>query len=637
MLTVENENNQEPKKRQSRQSKKVTINQVENKWKKLFASSGVGGFDTSGIAGALTQGYFLNSGAMFVNDPYLLNQRVKQLKTLPTFLDRETIEQALLEPDFNELTLRQATISMFNLTYPLYKMKKLYEGILSYRGYVYPKYVPEEDMNTPRFQSDATFMDRWYKKLAPEKQFRRMVSEILTEGKRAYYVRQSYNTSTKNERCDFVHFQELPSDWIKIVKKSTNSHFVVAMNFAYFWQAGTSLGQFPPIFAEYYNELMSATIMDGNGVIQGIDRAKTPKDVVVEYNSSTMQWFYWKELPSDQAFIFSFDESHAGQYSPFISLLLPSQDLSSYSLLQQQLLSVPLYSILLGEIPMFDEKNSTDYDAYKLSPDATTIFEGKVAGNMPPGTSYVMTPSTNNQMFQFSELPNADKIYLNGLHQVIATAGLTGIESVTDKPSVAQVNISKKVETRFIDQLYAQFMQSCNITLRKMYENGDLKYEWRVNLFGDIFSDDDREKNLLQSLTLGQKQFLPELLALHNQTLSDAVDISNYVDSTGIYKKFEVLVNSFTASNKDIKKSNDNTDVDKKNGRPNADENNIQSDGTEASISAGTNTGDMKDFSINKEYSICPNCGKKVLVNNDCHGFCSDECFEEFKEKLLEE
>ena len=591
-----------------------TLNETENKWKKVFASSsGFLGSSGNGMLG----NFFMNTGSVFMNDPYLLNQRIKQLKTMSKFMGRDEIEEALKEPEYNEFALRTATHSMLNMTYPLYKLQMLYEGILTYHSYVYPKYVDKEDFNTPRFQSDDKFMDMWLKKLNPQKQFRRITEEVLAEGKRAYYIRQSYKSTTGKEQVDYVHFQELPSDWYKIVKKSSNSHYVVAFNFAYFWQAGTSLGQFPPIFSQYYNEMMGATTVDDNNNILGIDNLKTPNDVVVEYNNQTMKWFYWKELPDDECFVFSFDESNPLQISPFVSLLLPAQDLNSYSLLQQQLLAVPLYSIILGEIPLFDENANGEYDAYKLSPDATKLFEYDINSKMPPGTSFSMTPTTNNQMYKFQEIPNANKIFLQGLQQLISNAGVNGLLSTSDKPSVAMVNASKITETRFIDRLYDQYKHACNIILDNMFYDNVLKYKWRLELFGDSYSDSNYEQTLMKDLSMGQKELFPRYLAMHNQTLSDADDYCNYVDSYGIYNKFDALINSYTAKVEQVEQTN---------GRPQIDENEVDNENTANAKDQGSNTKENRAFSMECK---CIICGKEINKDSEYFPMC-DECGEQF-------
>lgn len=550
-----------------------TIRDVENAWKQLF------GRDNTNI-----NNFLQNYGSTMSNDPYLLNQRIKQLKTIPAFLDRDTIEKALTNPENSELQLRTATRSMLYLTYPLYRMSMLYEGILTYRDYFLPVDVNKEEMNTPRFKSDAKFTDLWLKKLNAKKQFRRIVAEIMAEGKKAYYLRQSYNSTTGKEKVDYVHFQDLPSDWYKIIKHSTESYFVVAFNFAYFWQAGTNIDQFPEIFSQYYEELNSIT-EERNGK-KYIDPSKLPDGSMVEYNSDTMSWAYWRELPSNECFVFSFTESDDIQVSPLASLLLQAQDLSSYALLQQQLLAVPLYSMLLGEIPLAKENASGSHvDDYALSPASVSLFEGKVNANMPPGTIYNMVPTTDNELYHFEAIPNANEIYDTGLQQMINTSGTSTLMTTTEKPSVAQVASGKIIEKRYIDRVYEQFAWAINIIFNDLFERGDIKYKWQYRIFGDSFSEETDKKALEGSLSLGQVELLPKYLAYHDLTLSDAVTAADYVDSSKIYDKFKILVSSF----------NNNVTGGNPNGRPSKSESEIDNDNTASSVDSGQNVSETKE------------------------------------------
>ena len=548
-----------------------TIKDVENAWKRLFSG------DNTNIAN-----FLYSYGKTMSNDPYLLNQRIKQLKTVPVFLDRDSIEKALMSPENSEMELRTATRSMLYLTYPLYRMLMLYEGILTYKDYFLPVYVNKDEMNKPRFKSDVKFTDLWKKKLNAPKQFRRIVGEVLAEGKKAYYLRQSYSTATDKEKVDYVHFQDLPSDWYKIIKHSTESYFVVAFNFAYFWQAGTDVDQFPESFKEYYKELNDITV-ESNGK-KYIDPNKAPQGTMVEYNSDTMSWAYWRELPANECFVFSFTEADDIQVSPFASLLLQSQDLSSYSLLQQQLLAVPLYSMILGEIPLSkDNASGSHIDDYALSPASVSLFEGKVNANMPPGTTYNMVPTVNNEMYHFEAIPNANEIYDKGLQQMINTSGTSTLMTTTEKPSVAQVAAGKIIEKRYIDRMYEQFAWAVNIIFSDMYDNGDLTYKWQYRIFGDAFSEADEKQALEASLSLGQSELLPKYLAYHDLSLSDAVTAADYVDSTKIYDKFKVLVSSFN-----------NNITDNKNGRPSKNEDEIDNDNTANSVDSGQNTSETK-------------------------------------------
>lgn len=599
----------------------MTVAQVENRWKEVFNNP-----QGAGFGGIFPTQFLTNMGGAFINDPYLLNQRIKQLSSLPIFEDREEIEKSLKNPENNEQSLRESTHSMIYLTYPLYRLQMLYEGILKYHSYIEPRYVSQAEMSTRRFKSDWKFVDMWHKKVNPRKQFRRIVAEVIPEGKRAYYLRQSYNSTTDKERVDYVHFQVLPSDWYKIIKHSTDSYEVVAFNFAYFWQAGTDLGQFPPIFTKYYEELMAATNVNENGV-RWIDPSKAPEDVVIEYNKQRMSWFYWQELPANECFVFSFTESDDLQVSPFASLLLQAQDLSSYSLLQQQLLTVPLYSILLGEMPLHDDnKSGAHVDDFRLSPSALQSFEQKVNSALPPGTTYNMVPSVKNQLFHFQEVPNGNKIYNVGLQQLINTSGASTLMTTTERPSVAQVAAGKIIETRYIDRMYDQFMLACNITLDKMYDEGDLKFRWQFYIHGDSFSEKDEIAAMEKSLSIGQTELLPKYLSYHDKSLLDAVTNSDWVESSGIYDKFKPVINPNGVST-----GTNSSKTDKKNGRPPADMDNIENDSTADSIDNGTNTADMRFVRSSK----CPVCGGDVT--EECSPFCSEECRESYIEEYANE
>lgn len=563
------------------------IDEQNKRWKKFFSN----GSYSSMLANATLGDFLMNSGSVFVDDPYLLNQRIKQLKSTAQFMAREQIENALLDIDHNEQTLRQATHSAIDMTYPLYRLQYLYEGILKYRSYIKPSYVSKEDMSKDRFKREWEFIDKWHKKLNPEKQFRRITAQVIPEGKKAYYLRQSYDkgSRTTEPNVDYVYFEQLPSDWYKIIKHSTDSYEVVAFNFAYFWQAGTDLGQFPPIFGEYYQELMNATERTTSGRTI-INQDKTPEDVVVEYNSRTLQWYYWKEFPANTCFVFSFTEADDLQVSPFVSLLLQAQDLASYSLLQQQLLSVPLYSMLTGEIPLNDKNKSGAYlDDYALSPESVNLFEAKANNLMPPGTSYVMVPSKNNELHHFQEIPNANGIYNTALQQVINTSGASTLITTTEKPSVAQVNAGKIIETRFIDRLYEQFAWAVDIILRDMYDEDDLKYHWNFKIFGDSFSEKDRLVALEKSLSMGQCELFPEYLAMNGLTMMDAVNNADWVDTTGIYDKFKIIQTSFTSGG--VSKGSESQAVtpEKTAGRKQITEEKIENDSTAASYESGTN------------------------------------------------
>lgn len=532
-------------------------------------------------------------GAAFGNNPFISNARVKNLQTQPRLEERSKIEEALLDPANNEMVLRGNTHSVLNQTYPLYRLQYLYEGILTYKYYVQPLFVEKKSMDTPRFKSDAKFTDLWLKKLNPKKTFRRIVAQIMAEGKKAYVLRQAYQAGTDKEKIDYVALQDIPSDWFKITSITSDSYYGISFDFFYFMTPGADIRQFPPFFKNIYMELMGYGDIQPDGSIR-IDPAKvaTSENIVAEYNSSLSTWAYWAELPADVVWTFCFTEADALAVSPFISLLLMGSDLTNYSLLQQQLVAAPLNSLILGEmVTDADTKHSGwSPDNFFISPEALTLFENSINSVLANANiAYKMTPSVKNQMFNVPTVPNAQNVYNEAIRGIINTAGSGALQTLSEKPSVAQTNMARITEHRFIDRIYAQFEHFVNTVFEQMYNVGDLNFHWYFRMFGNAYLDKDEIADLEKSLSMGQLELLPKYLAMRDLSMTDALALVDYIESTGLYDKFKPLVSSFTMQSDSVseKKStnlNENKVIDE-GGRPETE--NPENDNTDASKNNG--------------------------------------------------
>jgi hypothetical protein len=578
-----------------------TLENTANRWTNLFSSK----YGNCDLLLAMQNALSKN--------PYVQNQRLKQLKSYPVFYDRNTLEIALQSPQSNEQTLREASYALSSSVFPLYKLMRMYPDILTYKGYAYSKYVPTKDLNTPRYKSDSKIVHMFLDKFKPKYTFRRIAQEVFKEGKRAYIYRQSINTETGKEKVDYALLQELASDWWKPTYKGADNYIGASFNFTYFWQVGTSIDQFPPVFRQYYEELMGCTNKTSTGY--EIDYGKAPQNSSVEFTGGN--WFFWKELPNDLCFVFSCDESNVWIVPPFISLFLQAQDLSNYLLLQQQLTSIPLNSIVLGEIPFHDNGSGSKSGGYtndlRLNDTMVTGFLDMFNGIAPSGSSMFAAPFQNMKLFNFPQVPNGEKIYTEALQQFIGSAAVNGLQTTSEKPSISQVKAAMSIEAGFADVLYDQFMNCINVIFEKWL---NLKFCWRYKIFGDRFSDKDTIQSLKDGLSMGQSYLLPKYAAMHDLDIEDTDALANQVKSSGIYNKMIMVKSAFQSS-------------DKKNGRPiNEDP---MSDGTGNSQDSGMNTAEGRTFTIRK----CLVCGEEV--DKDLYPFCSEECMEEFKETNYEE
>lgn len=556
----------------------VNVDQLNNRWNTIFSKYYNNGGD-----------YLVAMQTWYTSNPYVQNTRLKQLKSNPVFSDRETLESSLQSPQNSELNIRQMSWSLISNTHPYYKLIRMYADILTYKFYTYPKYVPKDEMNTPRFKSDSKVVSMFLDKFQPAYTFRRIVTECLIEGKRAYVFRAKVNETTGSEEIDHALLQELPSNWWKPVAKSNDSYYVASFNFAYFWTPGTSVTQFPKEFETYYMQLMGVTtrVPTNTGSTKyDVDLPNLPDGFMSEFRDG--EWYLWHEI--SDAFVFSADESHAWQTPPFLGLFLAGQDLQSYYTLQQQLTSIPLYGILSGEIPMADQNKSGNYvNDMRLSPDVVVGMSMQANSMLPPGVSAFFSPFQNVKFNQFEEQVNSSKIYQNALQQFLGASGANNLISTTEKPSVAQVKASEKIEGRFADVFYGQFENFMNIVFSK-YIN--LKYTWRFHIFGTVFNDSDRKQELKDGLSMGQSYLLPEYLAVNDLDMESANSISDWIDTLGIYDKFKVTVSAFNSKDAGGAKA----------GRKSADPSKVNNDSTASSMDNGTNTSDMKSFVSSDEF-----------------------------------
>jgi hypothetical protein len=517
-------------------------------------------------------------------------------------------------PEYSEQTLREASWSLSTTTYPLYKLMRLYSDILTYKNYAYAKYVEKEEMKTPRFKSDSKIVHMFLDKLQPQYTLRRIAMEVAREGKRAYCLRLDADNKTGAEKVNTAFFQELPSNWWKPTSKTGDSYYGVSFNFAYFWTPGTSVEQYPPSFKKFYEELMGYTVKDISGNKLDIDKINKnpPKDVSVEYSNGT--YFYWHELDPSETFVFSSDESHAWITPSFAGLFLQTQDLSSYQLLQQQLASIPLNSMVLAEIPFHDQGGSKSggfTNDLRLSDGMVAGFTNIFQSLAPPGVGIAAMPFQKMNHVTFPNIPNGEKVYGEALQQLISTASINGLQSTSDKPSVAQIKSSQLLEGRLADSIYDQFMNCINIIFEKKL---GLKFCWRWQIFGTTFTEATDRMALEKGLSLGMTWLMPKYNALNNQDNEDAVCIADQIDASGLYDKMKMLISSFQTSGK----------ADAKTGRPTND--NPDSDATASSQDSGLNTGDSKSFS-----ATCKHC-EGIIESDDFLPFCCSECSTEYVE-----
>ncbi|MHC1722456.1 MAG: hypothetical protein AB9836_04525 [Aminipila sp.] len=494
-------------------------------------------------------------GMAWNNNPHIQHTRLLRNKSQPFMYDRSDLEYMIKNPESCEEQLRRASHAFDYTSYPLYKLKQTLSSILTYRWFYMPQYIGPRDAEKEDYKTERRFVDKFCKKLDPSFRGRIIAEEALTEGKIFKYIR--HNVDKSHNKVYAVELMDLPSDWCKIVGRNSESYYTVSFNMTYFWSSGASLAQFPPIFTEYAKMLQNITEFSSSTTTRGkkrrhINMAKAAKLMSnhseLDISKIGGSYFFWVDLPVDECFVFGTDFTSPIQAPMLMGLFLSAQDLSSYEYLQPQLLQMPLYAILTGEIPFNQEKNSTKkQDDYKLSPTARTYFESifyeMMASNNTRGVDIFMAPAENLKLQNLQEVPNGGKIVTTAYQDFLTKAGITGIQSSTDKPMAGMVATSQKIEARYADLIYCQFANMMNITLEKL----GLNYEWRFVMFGDIFSEKDMLARAKEGMTLGILADTYIYNAILGRTIEDDVATSYEMMHSGILNMRIPLVSSYSA------------------------------------------------------------------------------------------
>jgi len=567
----------------TKNNENVTYNDITSAWTQLFAKT-----DNDG-------GRAMNAlGLAYTNNPYVQSQRVKSINSLPMFFKRSELENFTKNMSENEQPLRETGWALFSV-YPLLKLYYMYADILTYRYYITPKYVGKAEVSRKDFWEEHKYVHKLVDEITPKRTFRNIALDTVIEGKTAYCLRlglneNDYNKNTKLPKVEYCDFQKIPSDYWKITGVNSESKFTVSVNFALFWKPGVSITQYPPIFKRYYD--LFTGLVDTNGKLKADVNKLRENDILVEYHNST--YYYWVTMPLDEVFVFSHCESHSWQLPNFAGLFLQAQDLQSYSYLQEELLQLPLSSVIIGTLPMNNPKSiGGSANNFSLSPEAVGFFENLFNSVAPRGVKFMLAPGQGYQHFKFdNSVPNNINIVTETQQQWISSSGTGGLISTTNKPSQAMVKSSQKIEPRYVDRFYEQWMNAVDIIFEKKIGT---KYTWKFNMEGDIFNDEDVYNKCDKAISIGQNDVMPQYKSFFNEDMEDVMSRQHYINASKIYDRMQLVESAFNSKN---------TGQEAKNGRPKADENNIESDGTANAIDGGSNTSDGRVVDFIKSLSF---------------------------------
>lgn len=488
--------------------------------------------------------------------PYVQNNRVKGIGTSPIQYSKDEIAKMLSKPQDNEVKLRQAAHSLDWASYTFHHIRRTYSNLLTYHNYITPDLVEESAMDSAAFWREYRLADKLRKTMKPDELAKEASGKVMLEGKVFYTYRINYDKP--RNRVNHAFYQQLPSDWVKIIGFNNVSKYTLAFDMMYFTKPGTDILQFPQeLFENYLDDFASVTdqppVRRGNKIVfaekTGINMRKLQqvKPNAEVYNEQG-RWYYWVTLPVDRAFTVEADDATPIVAPPLAGLFIALLQFADLEKLQLSLYQNPLIGFVHGEIPYFDTKDTNTADQCKLSNAGRQLFTALwnilMAESNTGGIPIYFAPVENMKLETFNEVSNVSDIVTTGNKDVITQAGLSGIIPASDDTRAGAVQVSLQIESKFLYPIYQGVERLMNCAIQELRLNNDFSF----HMFGDLYEDAKMEDRLSKEMTLG---ILPATImynALHDRSILDDLCWSHMIEKSKILDLRLPLVSSYHQS-----------------------------------------------------------------------------------------
>lgn len=592
-------------------SEKISVQEPYQRMSQIFSHYSNQGLDTNHFLTAL--------GSSFKNNPFIQNARLKRINSPITSTTKDKLDKAIKAPASNEDVFRSESQSLYFQNYVYSNLLKINREVPQYYCYATPVNVKKEECNKDDFKKEMHFVNELLNKLNIRKAGKDIAMDVAIEGKRSYIFRHSCSKDLKT--VDFALFQKIPSQWIKYTNIGSSTDYITSLDFMMFLQPGESLDFYPESFKKIWDELIEKEVFSPNkhgDLSLNVNAIKNSgRDDVLEIIDG--RYMYWVQLPQADVFEFGSDNSHPLQLPEYMGLFSDLRGLDDYKWLQNQLLSRSVNSVMVGTVPLIKDHNLAGGDQTAISMDSiigfSDMFTSAVSSNIMP----FFAPFTDYKLLSLPSPPDAKEINNTALKNLINTSGMGALISTTDKPSIISVKTAQKLAESKAEYVMLQIQNCLN---RIINNNLGLKYEFKITLWGGLFSAENDIKVMKEMAIAGFTPVIPRLMSSFNLSVEDCVSINTYLDSIDFYKNCKPM----TVVGKE---QVDNLGETKQVGRkPIGDD--IENDNTEISVSQGNNVSDIKEFSND---SCCIKCGNEIE-----HGeFLCDDCLEEEYEIRLKE
>lgn len=437
-------------------------------------------------------------------NPFLQNGRLKMLNTRPGTMGREDLTKALKTPGESELGLRAEAWSMSSTQYLYYKILRMAADVPMFKYYLVPELLEKEEYKKDDFKNDDKLVDEWLSQFDVKNTLKKTALEVKREGKATYLLRNSISGTDKNKTVNYAKWQKLPSEYVKLVKIGEHG-YIASFNFMLFLNPAFSVCQYPEFIQEIWNDLVNSgavstagcgsgylpcgtfSFADGREVRPGINVEKllnysyeyfgangkeTLRGNLEIANKSLVDrsYFFWVQMPQDLCYTFCSDSSNPWVVPDTAGLLLSLDELADYDTLQGLVESTPLTALLTAEAETIPNPNPGQ-DQSVLNPETIAGIEEHFNSSTSTNLEALFAPLKNFKLLSLPSQPNSSEISANATKNVLTRAGLGGLITTTDKPSVSQVKTAQllaEAEAHFVTLQFESVLNMIKQIRRKI-------------------------------------------------------------------------------------------------------------------------------------------------------------------------
>ena len=331
-------------------------------------------------------------------------------------------------------------------------------------------------------------------------------------------------------------------------------------------------------------------------------------------------YFFWVQMPQDLCYTFCSDSSNPWVVPDTAGLLLSLDELADYDTLQGLVESTPLTALLTAEAETIPNPNPGQ-DQSVLNPETIAGIEEHFNSSTSTNLEALFAPLKNFKLLSLPSQPNSSEISANATKNVLTRAGLGGLITTTDKPSVSQVKTAQLLAEAEAHFVTLQFESVLNMIINKIIGT---KYHWGLHIWGGIFTFNDEIKRDKELFVAGATFVLPKLASAYDLSIRDTRAVQQYIDSFDIYDDFKT-VTQVRQENINEQKSVLDTVSTGQVGRPSKDDSDIDNDNTAASKDGGLDTSDTREYAAKE-----PTIGVCVVCGAECDGILCDDCREKY-------